>query len=421
MISYSRALAIIAAATRPLSSRVIRLEDATGMAAAAAINSTAAVPTFPNAAMDGFALGSADTQGARRDAPVRLTVAGTIAAGEPPPTTVSPGFAWEIMTGAALPAHCDAVLAAERTELVGAADGRPAEILVREPVVAGKNRRMAGEDFAEGAPMLGAGDPLLPQAVMALAAIGADSIAARAPPRIAVITTGSELTAAGPPGTTGGVPRIRDTNGPYLAAAFAQMHIPLVARHTVPDDAGRLAAEIEELSPRCDIILTTGGVSAGRLDFVPATVKRLGGEVLFHKVAIRPGKPLLFARLPGRALLFGLPGNPMAVAVGLRFFVLPAVRALMGRQAETQLQARTREPIRKRESLLFFAKARAEVTADAVLTVGLLPGQESFKISPLLRANCWAIVPEGSGAVPAGDFVRVVPLLPSDFPAAEVP
>ena len=149
------------------------------------------------------------------------------------------------------------------------------------------------------------------------------------------------------------------------------------------------------LAESCDIILTTGGVSAGRLDIVPDTVKRIGGKVLFHKVAIRPGKPLLFARLPGGALMFGLPGNPMAVAVGLRFFVLPAIRALMGRRPETRLVARAREAVRKRPSLTFFAKAVAEVSADAALTVRLLPGQESFKISPLLKANCWAIVPEG--------------------------
>jgi molybdopterin molybdotransferase len=416
MITYSAALELIAAATRALAPQVAHPEQAAGMAAADDVRSATAVPPFANAAMDGFALRSADTAGARADAPVRLVVAGTVAAGDVPPATAAAGSAWEVMTGAALPPGCDAVLPLERTEALAPSSGRPAAIVVRAPVVAGQNRRLAGEDFAPGDPLLHAGDLLSSQAIMALAATGQDKVTARAPPRLAVIATGSELATAGAPGAGGRAASIRDSNGPYLRAAFAEMRMPLLACRTVPDSPDRLAGELASLGARCDIIITTGGVSAGRFDFVPATVERAGGEVLFHNVAIRPGKPLLFARLPGGSLLFGLPGNPMAVAIGLRFFVLPAIRALMGRPPERHLVARAAEAIRKRESLTFFAKALAEVNADAVLTVRLLPGQESFKISPLLRANCWAMVPDGRDVVPAGDIVRVAPLLPTDFP-----
>jgi molybdopterin molybdotransferase len=416
MISYAAALEVLAAATRPLSPCAVRTEESVGMAAAAAICSSVAVPSFANAAMDGFALHSADTSGATTDAPVRLLVAGSVAAGDVPPSTAPAGSAWEIMTGAPLPPGCDAVLPVERAELLTGSSGRPAAILIRQPVVAGQNRRRAGEDFVQGDPMLGTGDLLSPQAIMALAAVGHDTVTARAPPRVAVIATGSELTTAGPPGASGNAAGIRDSNGPYLRAVFAEMRMPLLACHTIPDSADRLAGELASQGPGCDIIITTGGVSAGRFDFVPATVKRAGVEILFHHVAIRPGKPILFARLPGGPLLFGLPGNPMAVAVGVRFFVLPAIRALMGMRPERYLVARAAEAIRKREALTFFAKALAEVSADAVLTVRLLPGQESFKISPLLHANCWAIVPQGHDVVPAGDIVHVAPLLPSNYP-----
>lgn len=411
MISYAAALEIIRAAARPTAPRQIAPADGAGMTAAVDVRSAVPIPSFANAAMDGFALRSADTLHASAGAPVSFAIAGRIAAGQSAPPATPPGSAWEIMTGAPMPAGCDAVIPLERAEPVGA--GPTSAIAVREPLQPGQNRREAGEDFRVDDPLLGAGDPLTPQAIMALAAVGCDSLPVRPPPRIAVIATGSELVSSGPPGTGS---TIRDANGPYLAAYLAQLQMPLLARSTVPDDPDDLARAIEAAARTCDIILTTGGVSAGGLDFVPATIERIAGEILFHKVAIRPGKPLLFARLPGGQLLFGLPGNPMAVAVGLRFFVLPAARALLGREPERYLAARALEPVRRRHALTFFAKARAEVTADATLTVELLPGQESFKISPLLRANCWAIVPEGRQDVNAGDILQIAPLLPTDFP-----
>jgi molybdopterin molybdotransferase len=190
----------------------------------------------------------------------------------------------------------------------------------------------------------------------------------------------------------------------------------MAARGAVPDDAQALTRELTRALDLADIVITTGGVSAGRLDFVPATLAAMGGEILFHKVAIRPGKPLLCARLGGR-LVFALPGNPIAVAVGLRFFVIPALRALAGRVPERWLRARAEAAIHSRAGITFFAKSRAQVDGQGTLRVAALPGQESFKISPLLAANCWAILDAERGGVAADDLVDVAPLLPADFPA----
>ena len=284
--------------------------------------------------MDGFALRSADTTRATAADPVRLAVAGSVAAGQPPPTATPDHSAWEIMTGAAMPAPCDAVIPVERVERLAWQSQR---IHVREPLRSGQNRRAAGEDFQVGDLMLAAGEAVSPQAIMALAAVGQDRVATRPMPRVVVITTGGELTASGPPDT---VSRIRDVNGPYLTAMLDALRIPLVAHRSVGDDPDALRRELASVGGDCEIIITTGGVSAGRLDYVPAMLAQLGATVLFHQVAIRPGKPLLFARLPAGPLLFGLPGNPMAVAVGLRFFVLPAIRALLGQGRENFLPAR---------------------------------------------------------------------------------
>lgn len=408
MLSYAAAVEAILAAITPLPVRTAA--PRAGDVAAGVVDSRVDVPSFANAAMDGFALRSAECAGANSARPVRLAIAGTVAAGQPPPAPTPPGAAWEIMTGAPMPPDCDAVVPLER---IARPDGEPGAILVDEPPRPGQNRRAAGEDFARGDRLLDPGTALTPQAVMALAAVGVDGIEARPPPRIGIVTTGSELAASGLPDAQG---RIRDTNGPYLEAALAALGLPLAGRRSVADDGAAFAAAFAALAPACDILITTGGVSAGRLDFVPAALAALGAELVFHKVAIRPGKPLLCARLPGGPLVFGLPGNPMAVAVGLRFFVLPAVHALQGRARERLLPARTRDAVRARPTMTFFGKAHAEVTREATLAVHLLPGQESFRISPLLRANCWMVIPAGERDVAVGDLVEVAPMWPGVFP-----
>lgn len=416
MISYSEALGIITGQVQPLPSRTVPLAEASGFAAARDVLSTAAVPSFANAAMDGFALSSADVRGASPEAPVELPIAGSVMAGQAAPTASAGATAWEITTGAEMPAFCDAVLPVERAQQISRS-GR-AMLRVTEPVAPGQNRRDAGTDFRPGDRLLQAGDRVNPPALMALAAVGYDALEARPVPRVAVVTTGSEIRTAGPPDQHG---MIRDANGPYLDAMLRALGIPLVATATVADEPEQLVARLGSLAGRAELILTTGGVSAGRLDFVPAAIERLGGTILFHKVAIRPGKPVLFARLPGGQLLLGLPGNPMAVTVGLRFFVLPAVRALMGQPPEILVPARCASSVRKREGLTFFAKAVARVAADATLTVEVLPGQESFRIGPLLQANCWAVVPEGREAVERGEVIQVAPLLPGEFPGSVAP
>lgn len=404
MHSYPAALDLIAAAASPLPARRLALAAAAGTVAAEDLHSPVAVPPFANAAMDGYALRSADTARASAGAPVRLAVTGRIAAGQAAPPTTAPGTAWEVMTGAPLPGGCDAVVPVER---VAAADGR---VDVTAPLVPGTNRRDAGEDFAPGDLVLAAGMPVTAEAVMGLSAVGLGTLAARGPVRVAVVTTGDEL-AGGPAG-------IHDASGPYLDACLRALGAEPVSRVSVGDDPAALVAAVRAATGRCDVLLTTGGVSAGRLDFVPAAVRDMGGEVLFHKVAIRPGKPLLCARLPGGPLLFGLPGNPIATAVGLRFFVVPALRALLGLPAERLPAARLASPVRNKRGLTFFAKAVVIAGPDAILGVDVLPGQESFRIGPLLRANAWAVVPEGTEEFATGTLVRVAPLVPGAFPAA---
>lgn len=413
MISFAAALDIIARSLDPLPAVQQDCPPPPGWSNADSLVSPASVPPFANAAMDGFALRSADTQTANPDKPLRLVVAGSLTAGENPTAGTAAGSCWEIMTGAPMPAGCDAVVPVERVEIEHDAAGKPVAIVLKQALAAGRNRREAGEDFTEGGPLLAAGRMLDPPAIMALAATGISRIAARPAPRIAIITTGNEL--AGPGALRSGL--IRDSNRPYLEAMTAALQLPLAASSVVGDDRDTFISSLRAALEQADLVITTGGVSAGRMDFVPGAIQAMGGEILFHKVAIRPGKPLLFARV-GSKPVFGLPGNPIAAAVGMRFFTMPALRILAGQTPESWLSATAAEDIRGRQGFTFFAKGRAWVDVTSRLLTRALPGQESFKISPLVAANCWTIIEAGQGDAAAGDLVRVAPLLPGNFPAS---
>ena len=331
MIHYTEALDIIAQAVKPLAASDCPLDQLDNQATAEDVISKIDVPGFANSAMDGFAVRSADTGTASDSDPVRLSVHGVVAAGDRPGEALEAGTAVEIMTGAPIPTGADAVIPVEQVETKPADQDTMPEIVIGQPVVAGRNVRLPGEDFRQGDTLLRKGRLISPHGIMGIAATGIDRVRARPAPRIAVLTTGSELTASGVPNRAG---IIRDANGPYLRACVQRLGATLTRHESISDSPEALEKTIGETQYKADIVLTTGGVSAGRFDSVPDAVVRLGGEVLFHKVAIRPGKPLLFARLSDGNLLFGLPGNPIAVAACLRFFVMPALRLLQDLPAE---------------------------------------------------------------------------------------
>jgi molybdopterin molybdotransferase len=407
VISYRTALDIIKTQVTALPARELALSELVGTSPVDDVTCTTSVPPFVNSAMDGFAVSAADTAGATGSKPVVLRIVATVAAGDSVPEMAVAGSCVEIMTGAPVPAGCNTVIPVEQVERQP--DGQIAFGREAQP---GQNIRQAGEDFQPGQVMLSAGASITPSHVMGLAATGTNRLRVRPLPRISVVTTGAELTHQSATDDSG---LIQDSNGPYLEAFMAQMGTPLIQRCTVADDEAALSVLLAEQAKSADLIITTGGVSVGRFDIVSKTILNMGGELLFHKVAIRPGKPVLFAKLADGTYLFGLPGNPIAVAACLRFFVLPAINTMQGKPPETFHTARATAPIHKRTNLSFFGKAHCSVDNQGRLQAGLLAGQESFKIMPLMQANCWAIVPEGTDHIDAGELIDVAPLYPTGF------
>ncbi len=409
MIRYAQALEAINAAIKPLPPGTKRLKDAAGCTTVSAVCSELNVPDFDNSAMDGFAVRARDTEKGSPAAPVRLAVHGESAAGDATNQSCSAGTAVRIMTGAPVPAGADTIVPIEAVQTLTDDKGAVSAIELTAPVVANRNIRRTGEDFRRDAQLVAGGTVLQPQHLMALAAGGVDELDVRPIPRVAVLVTGAELTSSGAPSGSG---LIRDSNGPYLASACALAGGSLTRQGYANDSIEDIARQLSELGADADVIITTGGVSAGEYDYVPAAVEAAGGHIIFHKVAVRPGKPVLLAKVTQGPTILSLPGNPVAVAAGLRFFGVPLLRQLTGLAPEKACYALAREPMRKRAEFTFFGKARLETGQSGQMTAALLPGQESFRIKPLTEANCWIVIDDEVAEVDAGDRVRVTPLFP---------
>ncbi|HBS55144.1 MAG TPA: molybdopterin molybdenumtransferase MoeA [Stenotrophomonas sp.] len=401
MIPYSEALQHLLDAASPLPAERLRLHDAGGRTLASAIVSAQSLPPFDNSAMDGFALRA---EGNTFDAGSEFAVQGWQAAGDA--GAEAGEGAWEIMTGARMPAGLDTVVPVEQVEILQSHEGRPTRIALRAEVKPGQHVRLRGQDVGEGERVLAAGDVLDINARTLLHAIGVGEVAVVARPKAAVIATGKELVTDAAQALESG--QIRDSNRPYLVGRLQAAGAEVVWQGTVGDDVAAFNAVLDQaLDAGAQLLISTGAVSAGRYDFVPDALRDRGARIIFHKVAIRPGKPLLFAVLPGGALYFGLPGNPVSAAVGQRFFVEPVLRRLLGLAPETTLQLPLQADVRKPEGLRFHARARVEVDAQGRLSARVLSGQESFRLMSMLRANAWVVLEAEGNLAPAGTHVRV--------------
>lgn len=398
MIAYAQALELLLAEAIVLPAEWCRSADACGRILAEPLRASSMLPPFDNAAMDGYVFA---TSGQALAAGSEHTVAGQLAAGAPALPDAVSGM-WEIATGAVLPAGLDCIVPFERVEKLDA--GR---IRLREAALAGQNIRRAGSDIAIAQEVAVAGQRVDPALRMVLAALGIARVSVRRKPRVALLSTGAELVADAllPLGPG----QIYASNASYLEASLRALGVEVVANAALGDDAQAFAVQTRRLTDQADLVLSTGAVSMGSRDFIPAGLQAMGARLLFHKTAIRPGKPILAARLQEGALFVGLPGNPIATAVGLRYFVVPLLRAMLDMPAEIPLRASLAAPIRVAGGFRHFLKARLHQSADSGLVAELLEGQQSYRMGSLLRANAWVALPESAGEWVAGAMVEALP------------
>lgn len=403
---YADALARVLAGVTPGDSEALPSQAALGRILRTPVIANDALPPFDNSAMDGYALRLGGTPA---PAGTRFPVQGAQFAGEA--AQAGHGVAIEITTGALLPSGFDSIVPVEQVV------NEPGAIVLREDVAPGRHIRRRGEDVAAGTRVLEAGRLLDVPALSILAALGVASVDVARRPRVALIATGREL--VDDPALPLAPGQIRNSNRPTLALRMVEAGAELVYAATIGDEVPALIAAVHAArAAGAEIVLSSGAVSMGRHDFVPAALHALGAEIVFHKLRMRPGKPLLFARLADGTPYVGLPGNPVSSAVGFRFFVEPWLRARLGLPPEQAVTLPLEASLPARAGLRFHNKARLRLGANAGLRVEILAGQESFRIAPLLAATCWAIQPEDAPDLPAGAPIAVLPpghLLPLTF------
>lgn len=392
MIHPDVARELLAKATAPLPPRRTATVRAAGHVLAEGVAARVPFPPAPVAAMDGYAVRAAEARGAV------LPVALTVAAGDDPPPLPEASCA-RIFTGAVVPEGGDAVVAQEEVVLQGDGVRFPPDIPV------GDNIRRQGEVFARGEPLAQAGEVLIPSRVALLAAAGVQRVVVHPWPRVAVVATGSEL--AEKKLSRG---KIFDSNTPMLESFLLLSGFPVAAKARVPDQLDGLEKTLSGLLEQVEVVITTGGVSVGDLDLLPQAVQELGGKVIFHKVAMQPGKPVLAAKV-GERFILGLPGNPVSALVGFRLFALPLLRALAGFAGafhEPWTPLPLAAPVTNRGQRVQFRPAR-ELPSETGQAVEVLPWKGSHDLKAAAQATHLARLDAGFSGQ-AGEPVLAVEL-----------
>ena len=401
MISVAEAIQIVRQQTRLLPTERVRLEHVLNRILAEDIIADSDLPPFDRAQMDGYAVRAEETGAA----PVRLRIVGESAAGRGWHHELKEGEAVRIMTGAPVPTGADSVQQVELTHELK--DGTVVELL--ETVELGKSIAKRGAEIQAGETVLQSGAIINAAMMAVLAAFGYAEVTVAQRPRAGVLATGTELVSVN---EKPGQDQIRDSNN-YSIAAYAQLTGALVERLPLArDETSVLTHQIAEAAEKCDVVVTSGGVSMGVYDVTKAALHELGAEIFFERVALRPGKPTVFARLPNGTLVFGLPGNPVSVAVTFNLFARTALLAMQG----------ANEPALKYDSALLARSVKGNVDRESYLPAQLTTNDDGELIAFPLKwggssdfvafalTTALLIVPAGTKTLEANTLVRVLRL-----------
>jgi molybdenum cofactor synthesis domain-containing protein len=402
MIPVAEAIQIVLNNTTQLGSESVALAEAMGRVLAEDIIADTDLPPFDRSQMDGYAIRATDVQA---DMPVRLKIVGESAAGRGWHQEMHTGEAVRIMTGAPVPAGADSV---QQVELTREIDGG-AEVEILDPVAPGRSIVKRGAEIRAGETVLNAGERITAATMSVLASFGYARVDVGRRPRVAVLATGTELVAVD---QQPGKDQIRDSNN-FSIAAYAELAGAVVERLPLAgDDTSLLKRQINEAAERSDMVITSGGVSVGTYDFTKPALQELGAELFFERVALRPGKPTVFARLPNGTSFFGLPGNPVSVSVTFNLFARTALLAMQGSKETTLAE----------EWAVLERAVKGAADRESYLPVNLRTSEEGVQLAlPLkwggssdfvgfVRATALIVLPQGARESEAGSRVRIVRL-----------
>lgn len=373
------------------------IREALGRVLATDVISPLDVPPYANSAMDGYAVRAADLPATGT---ATLQIVGTSWAGDPFDGEVGTGQCVRIMTGAKMATGSDTVIMQEHVER----DGESIRIVPGHR--AGQNVRYPGEDIKQGTAVLSAGTRIDPAELGVLASLGIAEVTVQRRLRVAFFSTGDELRPVGEPLQDG---QIYDSNRYTLYGMLTRLDVELVDMGVIPDRREAVEAAFREAGETADVVITSGGVSVGDADYVKETVDRIGA-VGFWKIAMKPGKPLAFGKV-GKAVFFGLPGNPVSVMATFCQLVAPALRHMSGQHADATVVVRVRceSHLKKRPGRVDFQRGRLRRDDTGELVVSSTGLQGSHVLTSMSNADCFIILSADQGDVAPGSLVDVQP------------
>ena len=404
MISYQYSKRILKKAIIKIKDENIKSINSLNRAVSKNIYSTINYPSVDNAAFDGYAINSNHTKSIKKNLPQKFKIIGLIAAGNKSFKKKIKKFdAVEIMTGGIIPQGFDTIIPIEQIVFLPNKKN-PQYILVNKKIKQNEHVRFLGSDYKKNDLIIKKGTIINSSHILALKTLGISKIKVKRKPNILFFSTGNEIS------NKDNIPnwQVRNSNSHYIKSLENNFLFNFISGNILKDDHEHLfKKQIKKmLNSKIDMIITSGAVSAGKFDFVPSVINSFKLSNYFKGVAIRPGKPVLFAKIQGKQkVIFGLPGNPISSAACFRFFVHPFLMNSLGASPEKPIKAILKNSFKKKKDFTRFIKSKITTTQNGKLELEVLQGQESFRIRSFVNSNIWAVFPSGKSTFKKGDLV----------------
>ncbi len=404
MKSYNQALKILEKNKIEINDENINSSESLNRVSSVNIYANSDYPSANNASFDGYAINSKDTNKLDKKTHQKFKIVGSIAAGDKPIKKKFKKFETvEIMTGALIPKFFDTIIPIEKINFYPHIN-KTRYILLNKKFPKFEHVRFKGSDYKKGDLLISKGTILKSNHILALKTLGIKKVKVKKKPNILFFSTGNEITNKSKILDW----EVRNSNCDYINSLKQNFLFNFKDGGILRDNQGNLfKSHISKmLKSKIDLIITSGAVSAGKFDFVPSVVNNFKLSSYFKNVAIRPGKPILFAKIRGKSkAIFGLPGNPISSAACFRFFVYPYLRNLLGIKEENSFKAILKNKFKKKRDFTRFVKSKLITTNNGKLEVQILKGQESFRIKSFIQSNIWVLLPPGKEIFKKGEIV----------------
>ena len=404
MISYQYSKKILKKAIIKINDENIKSTNSLNRVVSKNVYSGINYPSGDNAAFDGYAINSNDTKNIKKNLPKKFKIIGLIAAGNKPlKKKVQKYDTVEIMTGGIIPKGFDTIIPIEQIIFYPNKKNKK-YILIEKKISKYNHVRFAGSDFKKKEIIVKKNTIIQPNHILAFKTLGIKNITVKKKINILFFSTGNEIS------NNDNIPswKVRNSNSHYIKNLNENFLFNFKDGGILKDKHEKIfQSKISKmLNSKTDIVITSGAVSAGKFDFVPNVIKNFSLSNYFKSVAIRPGKPVLFAKFKGKhKAFFGLPGNPMSSAACFRFFVYPYIVNLLNLDEEAPIKAILKNAFTKKKNFVRFAKSKLSATKNGRIEVEILKGQESFRIKSFVKSNIWALLPAGKSKFKKGEIV----------------